>query len=72
VTPFNLTAREQEVMRLICSEGQGSSKVVARLLGISNKTVEIHVANAIEKLGARTRLHAALIWDRAQREGGQA
>jgi DNA-binding NarL/FixJ family response regulator len=46
-----LTARQQEVLQLI---GSGkSTKEIARLLGISTKTVEAHRAQIMEKLGVR-------------------
>ena len=54
-----LSPREQEVLTLA---GQGlRSKEIARLLGISYRTVDVHIANAVEALGARTRLDAALM-----------
>jgi DNA-binding NarL/FixJ family response regulator len=49
-----LTAREQEVVKLI-AEGY-SSKQIARTLVISEKTVERHRANILEKLGMRDRV----------------
>jgi DNA-binding NarL/FixJ family response regulator len=46
-----LTSRQQEVLQLI---GSGkSTKEIARLLGISTKTVEAHRAQIMEKLGVR-------------------
>jgi DNA-binding NarL/FixJ family response regulator len=49
-----LTAREQEVVKLI-AEGQ-SSKEIAGALVISEKTVERHRANILEKLGMHDRV----------------
>jgi DNA-binding NarL/FixJ family response regulator len=49
-----LTAREQEVVKLI-AEGQ-SSKEIASALVISEKTVERHRANILEKLGMHDRV----------------
>ncbi len=46
-----LTRREREVARLI-AEG-ASSKEAGRRLGISPRTVEIHRARIMAKLGAR-------------------
>lgn len=49
---FNqLTPREREVLQLI-SNGQ-SNKEAGRELGISPRTVEVHRARVMEKLGAR-------------------
>jgi DNA-binding NarL/FixJ family response regulator len=49
-----LTAREQEVVKLI---GEGySGKQIADVLVISEKTVERHRANILEKLGMRDRV----------------
>ncbi|GAA3096028.1 DNA-binding NarL/FixJ family response regulator [Kribbella aluminosa] len=48
-----LTAREDEVVKLI-AEGH-PSKEIARLLTISQKTVERHRANILQKLGMRDR-----------------
>ena len=49
-----LTAREQQVVKLI-AEGHGS-KVIADALVISEKTVERHRANILEKLGMHDRV----------------
>jgi two-component system, LuxR family, response regulator FixJ len=46
-----LTRREQEVAELIADGA--SSKEAGRRLGISPRTVELHRAHIMEKLGAR-------------------
>ena len=59
-----LTPRENEVLALIA---RGSSnKVIARELGVSEKTVKTHVGNLLGKLGVTDRTQAALY---AVREG---
>ncbi|GIG59726.1 LuxR family transcriptional regulator [Longispora fulva] len=55
--PAGLTERQLEVVRLLA---QGTSNVeIARLLVVSVRTVESHVAAVLTKLGARTRQAAA-------------
>lgn len=47
----NLTAREREVLQEV---GKGlHAKEIARVLGISPRTVEVHKASLMDKLGAR-------------------
>ena len=60
-----LTAREREVA-LRMAEGK-ASKVIARELGISDKTVQVHRHNTMEKLG----LHSAAEVARLLMAGGQ-
>jgi two-component system, NarL family, response regulator LiaR len=59
-----LTPRETEVLALI-ARGQ-PNKVIARELGVSEKTVKTHVSNLLGKLGVADRTQAALY---AVREG---
>lgn len=55
----SLTAREAEVFELI-AEGL-TAKAAARMLGISHRTVEVHRARAVAKLGARNAVEAVRI-----------
>lgn len=52
-----LTAREQEIMRLIL-EGK-MNKVIAAELGITMRTVEVHRARIFEKMGVKTAVELA-------------
>jgi DNA-binding CsgD family transcriptional regulator len=65
-----LTPREAEVLSTM-ARGY-TAKEAARELGISPRTVEVHVGNALVKLTARNGLHAALLWDRMSRPYGVA
>lgn len=53
-----LTAREREVLDLL-ADGQ-SNRQIARLLGLSLKTVQNHVSRILDKLQATDRTQAAL------------
>lgn len=51
----SLTPREREVMALVVDGS--ANKVIAIDLGLSERTVEIHRANVMEKMGARSVAH---------------
>ncbi len=51
-----LTAREREVLRLV-AQGKGNREI-ANYLGISLRTVKVHMANIFEKLGVNRRIDA--------------
>jgi DNA-binding CsgD family transcriptional regulator len=55
--PFGLTAREQEVLRLVAA-GRGNREIAAELF-ISPRTASVHVSNILAKLGVATRGEAA-------------
>uniref|UniRef100_UPI0020BF3165 LuxR C-terminal-related transcriptional regulator n=1 Tax=Rhizomonospora bruguierae TaxID=1581705 RepID=UPI0020BF3165 len=63
----DLTAREAEV--LDCLTAGMSNKQVARSLGISVRTVGVHVSNLLRKTGTSSRTEAAL-WAVQHRRGG--
>ena len=53
-----LTSREKEVFDLlICNK---TTKEIAIILNISEKTVRNHISNVIQKLGVRGRASAAI------------
>ncbi|WP_233414252.1 helix-turn-helix transcriptional regulator [Nucisporomicrobium flavum] len=56
--PVELTAREREVLGCL-AEGM-SNKQIAGALGISVRTVTVHVSNLLRKTGAASRTEAAL------------
>ena len=55
-----LSGREREVLEWLALGS--SNKVIARELGISPRTVEIHRANMMGKLGARHAAEAIRVW----------
>jgi DNA-binding NarL/FixJ family response regulator len=58
--PVNeLTDRERQVLVLL--GGGLPNRLLARQLGIAERTVKAHVAHIIAKLGLRTRLEAAVV-----------
>jgi DNA-binding NarL/FixJ family response regulator len=59
----SLTPREREVLALI-ARGR-SNKLIARELGISEKTVKTHVGHVLAKLGVTDRTQAAVVAVRA-------
>ncbi len=58
VRPVTLTGREFECLKWI-RDGKTNSEI-AEILGISNKTVEFHLSNAMVKLGANNRIMALI------------
>jgi DNA-binding NarL/FixJ family response regulator len=59
---FELTPREVQTLALV-ARGKLSGEI-ANLLGLSERTVNFHVDNAIRKIGASTRSEAAFIASR--------
>ncbi len=53
-----LTKREKEVFTLLVANKTTSE--IAKLLGISEKTVRNHVSNAMQKLGVKGRAQAVV------------
>lgn len=54
-----LTLREREVLRLV-GEGKGNQEI-AQCLGISPRTVKVHMAHIFEKLGVNRRTEAVAV-----------
>ena len=53
-----LTEREKEVLKLL-GEG-GTNKEIAAVLHTSERTIEFHMSNILEKLGVKSRVEAVL------------
>lgn len=54
-----LTSREQDILPLVAAGG--SNKYIARQLGISHRTVELHRIRIMRKIGAHTLIELAAI-----------
>jgi DNA-binding CsgD family transcriptional regulator len=54
--PAGLTRRELEVLRLVAAGH--TSREIGQKLFLSTRTVEMHVANSLGKLGSRSRAEA--------------
>lgn len=67
--PAELTAREQEVLSFLAA-GR-SNKEIARSMGISIRTVAVHVSNVLRKTGNTSRT-AAAVWAAARLTGSRA
>lgn len=63
-----LTAREQEVLRLLL-QGQSNQRM-AVTLGVTTRTVKYHVTNVLRKLGARSRISLLASYNQTVGRGG--
>jgi RNA polymerase sigma factor (sigma-70 family) len=64
-----LTSREQEIMSLVIKEQ--SNKEVARLLGISHRTVELHRSRLMQKMNVNSVLELSKVYQSVQSERRQ-
>lgn len=55
---YILTKREKEVFKLLVTNK--STKEIAEILDISEKTVRNHISNAMQKLGVKGRAQAVV------------
>lgn len=55
---FILTKREKEIFTLLVSNN--TTKEIAKILGISEKTVRNHISNTMQKLGVKGRSQAVV------------
>jgi|GEM_PF-2618475 len=64
MTLDELPQRQRQVLELLAAGQQ--NKQIAHAFGISRRTVEIHRANLMRSIGAKTAAQAALIWHQMQ------
>lgn len=62
MNPWNLTERQCRVLEVLAE--QGCTKLVARALNVSPKTVGTHMDRIMPKMGARNRTQAVVFFDR--------
>ena len=55
---YILTKREKEVFKLLVTNK--TTKEIAQILNISEKTVRNHISNAMQKLGVKGRAQAVI------------
>jgi DNA-binding NarL/FixJ family response regulator len=60
----NLSLRQQQIMR--CLHMGSTNKVIAKILGISEGTVKVHLAGIFQQLGATNRAAAIAIYNGVQ------
>ena len=63
---WKLTDREAQSMDAIVEAG--SSKLAAKVMGLSHRTVELYLDRAKKKMQTGHMVTAAVMWDRSQRE----
>lgn len=54
-----LTARQKQILQLVRNRG-ASNKVIAKLLGISESTVKLHMGAVLKKFGVKNRTQLAI------------
>lgn len=65
--PWGLTPREADAMDALIQAG--NYKRGCDLIGVGQKTFEVHIGQAKAKMGSRNAVHHVLLWDRWRREG---
>lgn len=65
VDPWGLSQRQRDTLTAICTTG--CNKLAADALGISFRTVEYHIHEAMKRMGTKTRVLTLLQWDRHNR-----
>ncbi len=63
-----LTTRELEVAELLLNERTYQTKAIGRVLGISERTAEIHLKHIAKKLGVSGKAQALLRWHDINRQ----
>ena len=61
----DLTFRECQALNELIEHG--CNKTAARQMGVSIRTLELHLAHAYQKMDVSNRIQAVLAWDRFKR-----
>lgn len=67
-TPLGLTQKQADAVALLVE--LGTDKAVAARLGVSKASADRRLREAQRTVGAVSRVHLALAWDRAHRQTG--
>ncbi len=59
-TDFKLTARQTQVLLLVCNRGL-SNKAIAKILNISESTVKIHISSIMKAYCVQNRTQLAIV-----------
>ena len=63
--PLGLTLQQEQILDALVEHG--CNKAVARHLDMNIRTLEGHLARIMARMKAKSRMHAAIQWDRYRR-----
>lgn len=61
--PWNLTPRQAQIVAALICNG-ASTKLAARILGCTERSIDIGLQRARQRMGVKTRFDVLITWDR--------